>query len=155
MITAPESTLHEVKHNRVAMKTTISPAWFATARRGTIGLCAAAATFSTVVLTPASYGGTAQVVAAADPLEASRPQVPATVNPESMSCKELKDKLASAGALTILSGPQGYGDTFFGPRVPRCQFWARPLFSYVHTRDGRCGVGYICVEKLGAAGGGI
>jgi len=100
------------------------------------------------------YGDAAQIVAAADPVEANRAQVPASVNSENVSCKELKDKLESAGSLTILSGPKGWGDTFYGPRVPQCQFWTRPVFSYVSTRDGLCGVGYICVEKLGSAGGG-
>jgi len=41
----------------------------------------------------------------------------------------------------------GWGDTFYGPAVPRCQFWQMPQFTYVRTRDGLCGVGYICVEK--------
>jgi len=50
--------------------------------------------------------------------------------------------------MSILSGPRGsWGDTFYGPAVPRCQFWQMPQFTYVRARDGRCGVGYICVDK--------
>jgi len=102
---------------------------------------------------PLSYGDTGKLVAVADAVEADRPQVPASVDAGNVSCTDLKDKLASAGSLTILSAPKGWGDTFYGPRVPQCQFWTRPVFSYVRTRDGLCGVGYICVEKFGAAGG--
>ena len=107
---------------------------------------------SSVVMAQPGHGNAA--VAAADPVEATPPQVPATADPQDFSCKDLKDKLASAGALTILAGPRGYGDTFYGPRVPQCQFWQRPTFTYVRTRDSLCGVGYICVEKMGSAGGG-
>lgn len=149
-----EATLREVKGNRLAIKTRILPTMTASARRGPIGLCAAAAAFSMIVLTP-SYGDTGQVVAAADPVEANLSQVPGTVNAETLSCKELKDRLERAGSLTILGASKGWGDTFYGPRVPQCQFWTRPMFSYVHTRDGLCGVGYICVEKMGSAGGGM
>lgn len=122
-------------------------------RHRPIALCAAAAMLSSVVMTQPSHGDTA-VIAAADSVEATAPQLPASVNPQDFSCKDLKDKLAGAGSLTILAGPRGYGDTFYGPRVPQCQFWQRPVFSYVRTRDSLCGVGYICVDKLGAAGGG-
>jgi hypothetical protein len=108
---------------------------------------------SSVVMAQPSHGDTA-VMAAADSVEAIPAQLPASVNPQDFSCKDLKDKLASGGSLTILAGPRGYGDTFYGPRVPQCQFWQRPAFSYVRTRDSHCGVGYICVDKLGAAGGG-
>ena len=122
-------------------------------RHRPIALCVAAAMLSSVVMAQSSHADTA-VIAAADSVEATPPQFPASVNPQDFSCKDLKDKLASAGSLTILAGPRGYGDTFYGPRVPQCQFWQRPTFSYVRTRDSLCGVGYICVDKLGAAGGG-
>ena len=118
-----------------------------------IALCAAAAMLSSVVLAQPSHGDTA-VIAAADTVQATTPQMPASVDPQDFTCKDLKDKLASAGSLTIFAGPRGYGDTFYGPRVPRCEFWQRPTFSYVRTRDSLCGVGYICVEKMGSAGGG-
>ena len=119
-----------------------------------IALCAAAAMLSSVVMAQPGRGDTAAAIAAADAVEAIPARVPATVDPQDFSCQDLKDKLASAGPLTILAGPRGYGDTFYGPRAPQCQFWTRPAFSYVRTRDGLCGVGYICVEKMGSAGGG-
>ena len=115
-----------------------------------IALCAAAAMLSSVGMAQPGNGDPA----AAGPAEATPPQLPASVNPQDFSCEDLKDRLASAGSLTILAGPRGHGDTFYGPRVPQCQFWQRPAFSYVRTRDSLCGVGYICVDKLGAAGGG-
>jgi hypothetical protein len=107
-----------------------------------------------LVLTPVSRGETGEATAAAETVQAYAQQVPGSVDPGSLSCRELKDRLESAGSLTILAGARGWGDTFYGPRVPRCQFWTRPVFTYVRARDGLCGVGYICVEKLGAAGGG-
>ena len=122
-------------------------------RHRAIALCAAAAMLSSVVMAQPSLADTA-VVAAADSVDATPPRVPGSVDPQDFSCKDLKDKLANAGSLTILAGPRGYGDTFYGPRVPQCQFWQRPAFSYVRTRDSLCGVGYICIDKLGAAGGG-
>jgi hypothetical protein len=76
-------------------------------------------------------------------------QTPAPIDPVSLSCSALKTQLKAAGELSILSGPRGaWGDTFYGPAVPRCQFWQMPQFTYVRARDGLCGVGYICVEKL-------
>ena len=76
-------------------------------------------------------------------------QAPAPVTPESLSCNDLKAQLKAAGKLTILSGPGGrWGDTFYGPAVPRCPFWQMPQFAYVKARDGLCGVGYVCIEKL-------
>lgn len=76
-------------------------------------------------------------------------QNPAPINPEALSCNALKARLQTTGELNILVGPRGgWGDTFYGPAVPRCQFWQMPVFSYVRTSDGLCGVGYICVEKL-------
>ena len=76
-------------------------------------------------------------------------QNPAPINPEALSCNALKARLQTTGELNILVGSRGgWGDTFYGPAVPRCQFWQMPVFSYVRTSDGVCGVGYICVEKL-------
>ena len=97
------------------------------------------ATLATVllVLASASYGQARQGPAADGP-----------VDPQSLSCNDLKARLRSAGAMSILSGPRGgWGDTFYGPAVPRCQFWQMPQFTYVRARDGLCGVGYICVDK--------
>jgi hypothetical protein len=121
-------------------------------RDRTIAFCSAAAVLSSVVVAQPSRVDT--TVAAADVAAPTSAQIPATVNPHDFSCADLKAKLASTGSLTILAGPRGYGDTFYGPRVPQCQFWQRPTFSYVPTRDSLCGVGYICVDKMGAAGGG-
>jgi hypothetical protein len=82
------------------------------------------------------------------PVPANEQQIPAPVNPESLSCNDLKAQLKATGELNILSGPRGgWGDTFYGPAVPRCQFWQTPQFTYVRTRDGLCGIGYICVDK--------
>ena len=121
-------------------------------RERTLALCAAAALLSNVAMAqPSRVDGGA---ASPNSVDAASPQIPATVNPQDFSCADLKARLASAGSLTILVGPRGYGDTFYGPRVPQCQFWQRPTFAYVQTRDSLCGVGYICVEKMGAAGGG-
>jgi hypothetical protein len=86
---------------------------------------------ATFLLVSASYG---------------QPQAP--VDPQSVSCADLKAQLKSAGSMSVLAGPRGgWGDTFYGPAVPRCQFWQMPQFTYVRARDGLCGVGYICVDK--------
>jgi len=71
-----------------------------------------------------------------------------SVDPQTLSCSALKHELNTAGELAILSGPKGaWGDTFYGPAVPRCPFWQIPYFTYVRARDGLCGVGYICIDK--------
>jgi len=152
MMAEPELS-PRVGSKRVAMKTTISLPWSARAVRSCIALSAAAAAFSTIVLPGSSYGATAQMIAASDPVTESRPQDAVPTDAESLTCKELKDRLASVGSLTIVSGARRWGDTFYGPRVPQCEFWKRPVFSFVRTRDELCGVGYICVEKFGSAGG--
>jgi len=100
------------------------------------------------LFTSASYGRAGQVPAADGPVPETGQKALAPVMPESLSCTELKGQLKTAGELSILSGPRGgWGDTFYGPAVPRCQFWQMPQFTYVRARDGLCGVGYICVEK--------
>jgi hypothetical protein len=76
-------------------------------------------------------------------------QVAAPVDPQAVSCNDLKTQLKGAGEMSILVGPRGgWGDTFYGPSVPRCQFYQMPQFAYVRARDGLCGVGYICVDKM-------
>ena len=60
---------------------------------------------------------------------------------------ELKSRLAKSGSLTLVVGPRGAGDTYYG-RVPQCEFWQRPVFSYVNTSDGRCDVGFVCAAKI-------
>jgi hypothetical protein len=100
------------------------------------------------LLSTATYGQAAQAPAMGTPVPANEQQIPAPVNPESLSCNDLKAQLKTTGELNILSGPRGgWGDTFYGPAVPRCQFWQTPQFTYVRTRDGLCGIGYICVDK--------
>ena len=75
-------------------------------------------------------------------------QAVAPVNPQSLSCNDLKAQVKTTGELRILSGPGGgWADTFYGPAVPRCPFWQMPQFTYVRTRDGLCGAGYICIDK--------
>jgi hypothetical protein len=69
------------------------------------------------------------------------------INTDTSSCNALKSALQNSGALTLVSGLRGWGDTYYA-RVPRCQFWQRPLFAYVTANDGLCGVGYICTDKL-------
>ncbi|HET7910428.1 MAG TPA: hypothetical protein VFL49_00200 [Pseudolabrys sp.] len=76
-------------------------------------------------------------------------QIPAPTDPQTLSCNDLKARLHTTGQLPILVGPRGgWADTFYGPQVPRCQFWQMPWFQYVRTNDGLCGVGYICIDKL-------
>jgi hypothetical protein len=128
----------------------ISPSLVTQLRRGSVALTAAAALAMIVPAAP-SQGESGRVVAA---VEGDGLPESASTNAEILTCRELKGKLENAGSLMILSGPKGQGDTFYGPRVPQCQFWTRPVFSFVRTRDGLCGVGYICVEKFGSAGGG-
>lgn len=112
--------------------------------RRIVAMCGVA---SAIFVAPTGYGQSAQVPGAGDLVHAQ--QVPAPVDPGTLSCNALKAKLQGAGELNILSGPNGgWGDTFYGPAVPRCQFWQMPLFTYVHANDGLCGVGYICVEKM-------
>ena len=76
-------------------------------------------------------------------------QYPGPIDPQTVSCSALKAQMQSAGQLPILVGPRGgWPDTFYGPQVPRCQFWQMPMFQYVRTNDGLCGVGYICIDKM-------
>jgi|SRR5947209_16004182 len=88
-----------------------------------------------------------EVVDAAAPRSAQQGSAP--VDPQTASCNDLKAEVKTTGELRILAGPRnGWGDTFYGPSVPRCQFYQMPRFAYVRARDGLCGVGYICVDKL-------
>ena len=116
-----------------------------TAQRRLIATCMTA---TAVVFTSVGYGQVGQAPAVDGSVPGSGQKASAPVTPESLSCSDLKGQLKAAGELNILSGPRGgWGDTFYGPAVPRCQFWQQPEFTYVRARDGRCGVGYICVEK--------
>jgi hypothetical protein len=130
----------------MSLRTTLLPSLATSAHRAFIATCAAA---SAVLIATASHGQAGQVPGASEAVPANAQQNPAPVNPETESCNALKARLQSAGQLPILSGPRGaWGDTFYGPAVPRCQFWQMPVFQYVRASDGLCGVGYICVDKL-------
>jgi hypothetical protein len=110
-----------------------------------LATCMGAATF---LLMSASHGQDRQAPVADGSVAGNGQQTDAPVNPQSLSCDDLKARLKTAGAMSILSGPRGgWGDTFYGPAVPRCQFWQMPQFTYVKARDRLCGVGYICVDK--------
>jgi hypothetical protein len=103
---------------------------------------------ATLLLVPSSYGQGQPPSIVGNPGQGTAQQAPAPVDPRSLSCNDLKAELKKTGELRILSGPKGaWGDTFYGPAVPRCQFWQMPYFAYVRARDGQCGVGYICVDK--------
>lgn len=96
----------------------------------------------------ASYGQARETPVDNGRVPGNAQQIMAPVDPQTLSCNDLKAQLKSAGQMSILSGPRGGGgDTFYGPVVPRCQFWQMPQFTYVRARDGLCGVGYICVDK--------
>ena len=115
-------------------------------RCGFIATCVAATFF---LGTTASHGQVGQAPGANASVPAGAQQSPAAIDPQTMSCSALKAQIQSAGQLPILAGPRGgWPDTFYGPQVPRCQFWQMPLFQYVRTNDGLCGVGYICIDKL-------
>ena len=124
---------------------TMSP-FAAIARPMRVATCIAAGTF---LLTCASHAQVGQAPPAGSPVPGNGQQNPAPVNPGSASCGALKDQLKVTGQLNILSGPKGgWGDTFYGPAVPRCEFWQMPMFTYVRAADGLCGLGYICIDKL-------
>src|SRR5690242_12409943 len=113
-------------------------------RLRTTGLAAIA-----FLMASASDGQTGQPPPAGAAVPAAGQQYPEPVRPENLTCNELKAQLKDAGQLSIYSGPRGgWGDTFYGPAVPRCQFYQMPQFTYVRKRDGLCGVGYICIDKL-------
>lgn len=120
---------------------------FATfAHRIVVATCVAS---TSLLATGSSYGQTGPVPGASTSVAGNAAQYPPPIDPQSVSCSALKARLQASGELTILSGPRGaWGDTFYGPVAPRCQFWQMPRFSYVRTTDGLCGIGYICVEKL-------
>jgi hypothetical protein len=106
-----------------------------------------------ILLPVAPEDATAQSAGAADRVAASSAIAALPADAQNMTCKALKDELERTGSLPILYGPKGFADTFYGPGVPQCPFYQRPVFSFVTTRDGLCGVGYICVDKFGSAGG--
>ena len=129
----------------IGMRPMTSPLLLTPARRTLLALCGGAAVFPWA---SASYGQAQQVPIAEGSVSGTGQQAVAPIDPQSLSCNDLKAQLKGAGELRILSGPKGgWGDTFYGPAVPRCQFWQMPLFAYVRARDGLCGIGYICIDK--------
>ena len=111
-----------------------------------IAMCVAASFFLGATT---SHGQAGQGPGASGGVPAGGQQNPAAIDPQTVSCSDLKARMQSTGQLPILVGPRGgWPDTFYGPKVPRCQFWQMPLFQYVRTNDGLCGVGYICIDKM-------
>jgi hypothetical protein len=108
----------------------------------------AAGALALVLVTTPTYGDLGESAGNSNPLTANGHENLSQVNSDTMSCKDLKAVLEKAGSLKIFSVQRGWADTFYGPGVPLCQFWERPVFSYVDTTDGFCAVGYICVDKL-------
>ena len=128
------------------LSTEMAALFSAPAMRRFVASCVAAVSF---IVTSVSHAQTGQMTGAGDSVPGNGQQNAAPVNPADLSCNALKAKLQTAGQLRILSGPKGaWGDTFYGPAVPRCQFWQMPVFTYVRAGDGLCGVGYICVDRL-------
>jgi len=126
--------------------TVMAAPFAASALRRVVAACVAAVP---VLVTSVSYAQSVQTPGAGAPVSGNGWQNSAPVDPATLSCNALKAKLQTAGELSILSGPKGgWADTYYGPAVPRCQFWQMPVFSYVRAGDGLCGVGYICVDKL-------
>ena len=105
--------------------------------RGLFAASAAAGAFSLVLVGPHSHAQNVSAAAASAP----------TTDTNTTSCQELKSRLRDSGTLTLVSGPRGWGDTYYA-RIPRCEFWQRPVFSFVTASDGWCGVGYICAAKV-------
>ncbi len=105
----------------------------------------AAGALSTLVLIAPGSAQTGQAAGAPSSAQAS-----AYVSAEALSCAALKDRLQSAGTLNVLSAPRNWGETFYGPEVPQCQFWTQPMFKYVTASDGSCGLGYVCVDRTAA-----
>jgi hypothetical protein len=97
-----------------------------------------------MLITPVAYAQSQPATDAPPPGSISAP-----LDPQTLTCNDLKTQMKSSGELNLLVGPRnGWGDTFYGPGVPRCQFYQMPQFAYVKARDGRCGIGYICIDKM-------
>jgi len=107
-----------------------------------ISLYAVAGSFAMILPPMSSVAQTVQGTPAAYRVEASPP-----LDPRTLSCDALKDRLQRMGALYV-TGRQGWGETFYS--VPQCEFWATPSFEYVSASDGACGLGYLCQWKPGA-----
>jgi len=131
------------------LRTVMAAPLAAPAIRHFLARCVAVAAAAAVMVGSVSHAQTGQIPGAGVAVPGDGRQDSAPVDPATLSCNALKGKLQAAGQLSILSGPRGaWGDTFYGPAVPRCQFWQMPIFTYVRAADGLCGVGYICADKL-------
>ena len=97
MIAASRLSLHRVTGNWLGLKASISRTSISQGGFVANAASAIAVAFSTIALVPLSYGDTGKLVAVADAVEANRPQVPASVDAGTVSCTDLKDKLASCG----------------------------------------------------------
>lgn len=110
-----------------------------------IALCAIAASFTMILPPTPTLAQTVQGTPAA-----YRAQEGPPLDPRTLSCDALKDRLQRTGVLYV-TGRQGWGETFYS--VPQCEFWAKPSFEYVSASDGACGLGYLCQWKPGAGSG--
>ena len=144
-MTTPNLWLRKVNRPWRILRTEIRPTSRAHARTWRVAAFVTAGMVSANGLVAPGYG---QVVGAPGPVAASGPQAPALVAADTLSCKQLKDRLERAGTLTLVSEQRGWGETFYGPDVPQCEFWSRPTFQYVTANDGPCGVGYICAQRV-------
>ncbi len=130
------------------MRTMTSPERDTPPWNGLFAILVAAAVFSLVVPATPVHGQTGHVVAQANPAVTYRPEDRPPVNSEALSCSQLKADVQKAGGLSILSEPKRWPETYYGPEVPQCDPWSRPLYSYVKANDGACGVGYICTPRV-------
>ena len=110
-----------------------------------ICLCAVAGSFAMILPPTSSVAQTVQGTPAAYRADESPP-----LDPRTLSCAALKDRLQRLGALHV-TGRQGWGEMFYSR--PQCEFWATPSFEYVTASDGGCGLGYLCQWKPGAGSG--
>ena len=111
-----------------------------------ISLCTVAGSFA-MILPPTS--GVAQTVQGTPAAYRAAESPP--LDPRTLSCDALKDRLQRMGGALYVTGRQGWGETFY--TVPQCEFWAKPSFEYVSASDGACGLGYLCQWKPGAGSG--
>jgi len=110
-----------------------------------IRLFAVAGSFAMILPPACGVAQTVQGTTAAYRAEEGPP-----LDPRTLSCDALKDRLQRTGVLYV-TGRQGWGETFYS--VPQCEFWAKPSFEYVSASDGACGLGYLCQWKPGAGSG--
>lgn len=101
-----------------------------------------------IALIAPAYGQTGQSVPAATSVATYRAEDRPPVNSETLSCNQLKADVQKSGGLSIVSEPRRWPETFYGPELPQCDPWSKPLFEYVKASDGACAVGYICAPRV-------